>query len=333
MNKLIFKSTLKIIVYILLVLITISCKTSEKKELVTVDDTNSNTFQPFFKLSLAQWSFHKAIRDEKTLSILDFAKKAKEMGFEGVEYVSQLYSLEEGNEQESLDSLTIELKKRSEENDIQNVLIMIDNEGDLADSNRIERDEAIRKHTMWIDAAAELGCYSVRVNLFGGNAENDPNIWHANAVDGLGKLAQYAASKNINVLVENHGGLSSDANKLTAILHEINLSNCGTLPDFGNFCLKRENGERWGTPCIEEYDKYKGVAEMMPYAKGVSAKSVDFDENGNETSINYLKMMEIVKNAGFTGFVGVEYEGNNLGEEEGIIATKELLLKVAKELN
>ncbi len=332
MNKLLVKSTPKIIALILLVLI-ISCRTSEKKEMVAVETSNSNNMQPFFKLSLAQWSFHKAIRDEKTLPILDFAKKAKEMGFEGVEYVSQLYQLEEGNEQQSLADLVVELKKRSEENNIQNVLIMIDHEGDLAVSDKTERDEAIKRHSMWVDAAAALGCYSVRVNLVGGDAENNPEIWHANAVDGLGRLAQYAATKNINVIAENHGGLSSDASKLTTVLKEINLSNCGALPDFGNFCVKRENGERWGAPCIEEYDRYKGVAELMPYAKGVSAKTLDFDENGNETSIDYLKMMEIVKKSGFTGFVGIEYEGERLSEEEGVIATKELLLKIAKELN
>ncbi len=309
----------------------VSCKEVKKSEEKMNVDTE--TTEPFFKLSLAQWSFHKAIRDDKTLSNLDFAKKAKELGFEGLEYVSQLYTLEEGNEQASLDSLVIELKQRSEEHNIQNVLIMIDHEGDLSVSDKAERDEAIRKHSMWIDAAATLGCSSVRINLFGGDAEKDPKIWHDNSVDGMRRLAQYAATKNINVIVENHGGLSSDAAKIVEVMKAINLPNCGTLPDFGNFCVKRDGGERWEGNCIEQYDIYKGTEELMAYAKGVSAKSHDFDENGNETTIDYVKMLQIVKDAGFTGFIGVEYEGSFLGEEEGILATKNLLLKAVKKLN
>ncbi|UOB19179.1 sugar phosphate isomerase/epimerase family protein [Abyssalbus ytuae] len=319
-------------------LIFASCgnKQKKKEEPSPVSQESKDSIEttgPFFKLSLAQWSLHKAIREDKTLSNMDFAKKAKELGFQGIEYVSQLYPLEEGNEQASLDSIVTELKKRSEEYGLKNVLIMIDHEGDLAVNDKAERDKAIEKHKKWVNAAATLGCSSVRVNLFGGEAEKDPQIWHANAVDGLGRLTQYAATKNINVIVENHGGLSSDAEKLTAVIKEINLPNCGTLPDFGNFCVQREGGERWGTPCVKEYDKYKGVAEMLPYAKGVSAKSYDFDSLGNETTINYSKMIKIIKDAGYTGFIGVEYEGNKLREEEGIIATKKLLLKEAKDLN
>jgi len=213
------------------------------------------------------------------------------------------------------------------------VLIMIDHEGNLSVSDKAERDEAIRKHSMWIDAAAALGCSSVRVNLFGGDAEKDPKIWHDNSVDGMGRLAQYAATKNINVIVENHGGLSSDAAKVVEVMKAINLPNCGTLPDFGNFCVKRDGEDRWGGNCIEQYDIYKGTEELMAYAKGVSAKSHNFDENGNETEIDYVKMLQIVKDAGYTGYIGVEYEGDILGEEEGILATKNLLLSASKKLN
>jgi len=145
----------------------------------------------------------------------------------------------------------------------------------------------------------------------------------------LGRLAQYAAKSQINVIVENHGGLSSDAGKLTDVIKTIGLKNCGTLPDFGNFCIKREGGERWGAPCIDEYDKYKGVLELMPFAHGVSAKTFDFDTDGNETTIDYVKMLRIVKDAGYTGHIGIEYEGSRLSEEAGIAATKALLLKAA----
>ncbi|SFZ90925.1 Sugar phosphate isomerase/epimerase [Flaviramulus basaltis] len=308
----------------------VACKDGKKEKANEEESKVVVEKSPFFKLSLAQWSFHKAIRDDKTMDVYDFAKKAKELGFEGVEYVSQLYKLEEGNEQASLDSIVAQLKSHSEANNIQNVLIMIDHEGDLAVNDKAERDEAVRKHKMWIDAAAKLGCSSVRVNLFGGEAEKDAAQWHANSVDGLGRLAAYAATKGLNVIVENHGGRSSEADKVVAVLKEINYNNCGALPDFGNFCYARDTGDRWGGECTGQYDIYKGVAELMPYAKGVSAKAFDFDENGNETTIDYERMLKIIKDSGFKGFIGVEYEGNNLGEEEGVIATRDLLLKSAK---
>ncbi len=284
---------------------------------------------PFFKLSLAQWSLHKAILEKKTLSNMDFALKARQLGFDGIEYVSQMYT---PDGKSSIALLAKELLQRSTDNGVKNVLIMIDGEGELAAQSKKERNEAIDKHSKWVDAAAVLGCHSVRVNLFGVGAEKDFSQWKATSIDGLGRLSEYAAKSNINVIVENHGGLSSDAGKLTEVIKAINLRNCGTLPDFGNFCIKRDSGERWAGDCIEHYDKYKGVAEMMPFAKGVSAKSYDFDANGNETTIDYLKMLKIIKESGYKSYIGVEYEGARLDEEAGILATKALLLKTAEQL-
>ena len=303
--------------------------------LLPLDDLlnmDANAKGQFFKLSLAQWSLHKAILESKTLNPLDFAKKAKELGFDAVEYVNQLYTIDQANVGAGIIKLTKELKTRSSDNGVKNVLIMIDGEGELAALTKTNRDDAIAKHSRWVDAAAELGCHSIRVNLFGLGAENDFAVWKETSVDGLGRLAQYAAKSKINVIVENHGGLSSDAGKLTEVIRTIGLKNCGTLPDFGNFCVKRQGGERWGAPCIDEYDKYKGVLELMPFAHGVSAKTFDFDAAGNETTIDYFKMLGIVKKAGYTGHIGVEYEGSRLGEDEGIKATKALLLKAAAQL-
>lgn len=304
-------------------LFVISCKEQPK------DNTEVKTVEkaPFFKLSLAQWSLHKAIID-KTLDPIDFAQKAKELGFEGLEYVSQLYSKQ--IETLGMEALMDSLKGKSEQYGVKNILIMVDNEGDLATPNEQKRNQAVKNHIKWIDAAAFLGCHSIRVNLFG---SNEADVWSKTSVDGLKQLSEYAKSKNINVIVENHGYLSSNAELLSKVITDVDMDNCGTLPDFGNFCLKREGGERWGAPCIEEYDKYKGVEILMKQAKAVSAKSYDFDENGNETTIDYTKMLQIVKDAGYTGFIGVEYEGNRLNEEEGILATKKLLLKVARQLN
>ena len=195
----------------------------------------------------------------------------------------------------------------------------------LATSEESDRIAAVENHCKWVDAAAAMGCHSVRVNL---NGSSEPETWIPNSVDGLRRLATYASDKNINVLVENHGGLSSNASLLVQVMREVGMDNCGTLPDFGNFCISEDD-----SGCLENYDRYKGVEELMPYAKAVSAKSNNFDVSGNETGINYLKMLEIVKDAGYNGFIGVEYEGSELGEEAGIIATRDLLLKVAKQIS
>ncbi|WP_109299165.1 sugar phosphate isomerase/epimerase [Aquimarina sp. AU474] len=330
MQKLILKG-------LILLLILGSCKknTSENNEASNEKpkmETIEKEHVPFFKLSLAQWSLNKAIKSGE-MNPLDFAQKAKELGFEGVEYVSQLYTeeLKKGtNPETAMQQLLDTLKAKSEAYDIQNLIIMVDHEGDLAVTDETERNLAVEKHKKWVDAAQFLGCHSIRVNLFG---TNNPKEWVGVAVDGLSKLSKYAATKNINVIVENHGYLSSNAALLIEVMKKVNMPNCGTLPDFGNFCLEREDGERWGTKCVKEYPKYQGVEEMMPYAKAVSAKSYDFDTNGAETSIDYTKMLEIIKKSGYTGFIGVEYEGERLGEIEGITATKDLLVTLAKQIN
>ncbi|RPE00185.1 sugar phosphate isomerase/epimerase [Aureibaculum marinum] len=304
-----------------------SCKKNTKKTEEKDKTTLTENRNPFFKLSLAQWSLHRAIND-KTLNPLDFAQKAKELGFEGIEYVSGLYTEELKNM--GMKNLLDSLKAKSDRYNIQNVLIMVDGEGNLATSDENERNEAVNNHKKWVDAAAFLGCHSIRVNLFGATTEEE---WIVNATKGLKLLSEYGISKGINIIVENHGGLSSNAALLAQVIKNVDLDNCGTLPDFGNFCLKREGGAQWNAKCIEEYDKYNGTKEMMPFAKGVSAKSYDFDANGNETTLNYARLLQIVKDAGYTGFIGVEYEGSRLSEEKGIQATKELLIKTVKTLD
>ena len=303
-----------------------SCETDHPKH------SNSSVKIPtnkelFFKLSLAQWSLHRYVKEYKK-SPFHFASQAKEMGFEGVEYVSQLYTHEINKL--GFDTVIDSLKVISEEVAIQNILIMVDDEGDLADPDENKRNQAVENHKKWVDAASKLGCHSIRVNTFG---TNDPEIWKTTVVDGLKKLSEYAATKNINVLCENHGWLSSNPVALMAAIEDVNMKNCGTLPDFGNWCVKRSDiKEKWGD-CAEVYpDKYQGTKMMMPVAMAVSAKSYNFDENGNETTIDFVKMLQIVKDAGYTGFVGVEYEGDVLDEKAGIEATKDLLLSATTKL-
>lgn len=287
--------------------------------------------KPFFKMSLAQWSFNKSFRSGG-VSPYEFARLSSELGFEGLEYVNQLYPDVMDSEDKSAAIAAFVEKNNvlAAQYKLQNVLIMIDSEGDLASSDENTRSEAIANHKLWIDAANQMGCSAVRLNLFG---ESDPEKWVANSILSLTDLADYAADKNINVIVENHGRLSSNVPVLMKVINGTGKSNCGTLPDFGNFCIAEEGyGSLFDGSCKEFYDPYKGVSEMIVKAFGVSAKSYDFDEEGNETTLDYNRLIKIVKDAGYKGFVGVEYEGSRLSEEEGIIATKTLLEKIGAKL-
>lgn len=287
--------------------------------------------EPFFKMSLAQWSFNKSFRSGG-VSPYEFARLASELGFEGLEYVNQLYP-DVMNSEDKTAAIAAFVEKNNAlaaQYKLQNVLIMIDSEGDLASSDYNKRLEAIANHKLWIDAANQMGCSAVRLNLFG---ESDPEKWVANSILSLTDLADYAADKSINVIVENHGRLSSNVPVLMKVINGTGKSNCGTLPDFGNFCIAEEGyGSLFDGSCKEFYDPYKGVSEMIVKAFGVSAKSYNFDEEGNETTLDYNRLLKIVKDSGYTGFVGVEYEGDRLSEEEGIIATKTLLENIGAKL-
>ena len=329
----IFRNSVLLGIFLLGILV-ISCKQDKKKEAdsMEVEEEVMAEQTPFFDISLAQWSIHRMIREGDT-DPYDFAKMAKEWGFTGLEYVSQLYNpeLSDANySEEAMAAFVARSNEEAEKHGMKNLLIMIDGQGNLAVSDEKERNEAVERHYKWVDAAAAMGCHAIRVNLAGSDV---PEEWRANSIDGLTKLATYAKDKNINIIVENHGGLSSNAAMVADVMNAVNLPNCGTLPDFGNFCIKRKDPKDYQAGCAENYDIYKGVTELMPHAKAVSAKSHNFDENGNEREIDYVKMLQIVKDAGYKGFIGVEYEGGEIGEEEGIIATKELLLNAAKKLN
>jgi sugar phosphate isomerase/epimerase len=278
----------------------------------------------FFEISLAEWSFHKALFANK-MSNLDFPVVAKQQyGISVVEYVNQFFK-DKAKDTGYLN----ELLKRCNDNGVRNHLIMCDGEGNLGDSDATKRMQAVENHYKWVDAAKYLGCATIRVNAFGeGSAEEVQKA----ATEGVSKLAEYAAKENINVIIENHGGYTSNGQWMVGLMKSINGGNVGVLPDFNNFCIKRDSGKEWGGKCIEEYDRYKGVAEMMPYAKGVSAKTIDFDANGNCVETDYYKMLKIVKDSGWHGYMGIEYEGENASEEEGVRKTKALLEKVAASL-
>jgi len=285
--------------------------------------------EPFlWKWSLAQWSLHRQIQDQ-SLPILDFAKVASEMGFEGLEYVSQLYSdyrSQFSSRLSGMQQLAINLTERSKRYEQKNLIVMVDDEGDLAAPDSPSRLKAVLGHHKWIDLVAAIGGHSIRVNLFG---EGDSDLMKNNSVKSLASLAEYSAPFGVNVIVENHGGLSSDPHWLVEVIKTVNMKNVGLLPDFGNFCLERQDGSRWGSPCINEYpDPIEAIQMMMPYAQGVSAKSYAFDQSGNETTIDYQNMLSMINEVGYTGYIGVEYEGSE-PEIVGISKTLELLKKIS----
>lgn len=271
----------------------------------------------WFQISLAQWSLHKTLF-AGDLDNLDFAAKAKnDFGVEGIEYVNQFFA----DKAKDMDYLK-QMKQRAADNGVRSLLIMIDREGNLGDTDAAARQAAVQNHFKWVDAAQFLGCHSIRVNAAGQGTAEEVG---AAATEGLHDLAEYAAQAGLNVIVENHGGYSSNAQWLTTVIQNTEMENCGTLPDFGNFCIQRtEDG------CAEEYDRYQGVRELMPYAKAVSAKANNFNDAGMEADMDYPRLLGIVKEAGYDGWIGIEYEGNDLSEDAGIRATKELLLKAGR---
>jgi sugar phosphate isomerase/epimerase len=277
---------------------------------------HSSGDHPLYKISLAEWSLHRTLQKGE-LDNRDFPKVAKEeLGIDGVEWVNQFF-MDKAKDQAYLG----ELKKRTGDLGVTNVLIMIDREGALGDPDEAKRKQAVENHYTWVEAAKFLGCHSIRVNAQSGSdfVETIPL-----AADGLRRLCEFADQHDIDVIVENHGGLSSNGAWLASVMEVCGHPRVGTLPDFGNFMIDREKKV--------EYDRYKGVMQLMPYAKAVSAKSHDFGPNGEETHTDYQRMMGIVTGWGYSGYVGIEYEGSGLPEKEGILATKKLLETVRDRL-
>lgn len=268
-----------------------------------------------FEISIAEWSLHKSLFGKK-ISNLDFPVVAKkEFKISAVEYVNQFFK-DKATDKNYLN----ELKKICNNEGVKSLLIMCDGEGKLGDPDKNKRISSVNNHKRWIEAAKHLGCHSIRVNASSSGSYDDQQKL---AADGLSRLSEFASTHGLNVIVENHGGLSSNGQWLSGVMKSVNMKNCGTLPDFGNF---RIGGGK-------TYDRYKGVKELMPFAKAVSAKSHDFDDKGNEIHTDYHKMMKIVIDAGYRGYVGVEYEGSKLSEYDGIKATKKLLESVREKLS
>ncbi len=295
-------------------------------QLARAQQTPVASTAPLFKISLAQWSlnpnFFKFLgrnsnrAGSDALDPLDFAKIAKnEFGIEAIEYVNQFYAAKKNDP-----DYFKELKKRADDHGVRSVLIMIDQEGQIGDADDAKREQTVENHKKWVEHARLLGCHSIRVNAGSSGSFEEQQ---KRAADGLSKLTDFASTMEINVIVENHGGLSSNGEWLAGVMKMVNKPRCGTLPDFGNFRLGGN----------QNYDRYKGVEELMPFAKGVSAKCYDFDEKGDETTLDFRKLMKTVIAHDYHGHVGIEYEGQRLTPFDGVRACKKLLESIRTEMS
>ena len=279
---------------------------------------------PLFRVSLAEWSLHRALGTGQ-LDHLDFPAVARrDHGIEAVEYVNTFFRDRSAQRPEGgayfrgrgADRRYLrELERRCDGEGVRSLLIMCDDEGAIGDPDAAARGRTVENHFKWVDAARFLGCHSIRVNA---QSRGTPDEQRSLVADGLRRLTEFAAQRGVNVIVENHGGISSNGAWLAGVMRAVGHPRCGTLPDFGNFQVSAG----------DQYDRYQGVAELMPFAKAVSAKSHEFDAEGNETRTDYLRMLRIVLESGYRGWVGVEYEGGGLSEPDGIHATKALLERV-----
>lgn len=313
----------------------LSCGPKGPREAEPSSPSGDTVTESLFEISLAEWSLHRSIfgeslleqgletllrSDEPTaftgeIEHLDFARTARgEFGIAAVEYVNTFF-FDKARDQGYLN----EMKRRADGEGVRSLLIMCDSEGALGDPDTAARRTAVENHHKWVEAAKFLGCHSIRVNA---RSDGSPEEQQKLAADGLRQLAEFADGHGLNVLVENHGGLSSDGRWLVGVMELVDHPRIGTLPDFGNF---RIGDDEW-------YDFYQGVSELMPFAKAVSAKSHDFDDEGNETQLDYERLVGIVLDAGYRGHLGIEYEGTRLTELEGIRATQKLLERVRDRL-
>ena len=263
--------------------------------------TAADRQKPLFRISLAQWTINRELKSGK-IDNLDFAKVAHDHGIFALEYVNQFF-MDKAKDRKYLK----QMKKRAADLDVKSLIIMCDREGNIGNPDNAKRQKTVDNHRKWIDAAKFLGCHSIRVNAASaGSWDEQVKL----AADGLRKLTEFGAEQDINVIVENHGGLSSNTDWLAEVIQTVDHKRCGTLPDFGNFRIK--DGE--------SYDSYRGIKKLMPWAKGVSVKDLVWDDKANQSPLDYDRMLKIVLDAGFNGYCGIEHGGF-----EGLNASRKAL--------
>ena len=270
------------------------------------------------KYSLAQWSFHRELFAGE-MDTIGFIHAAGELGFDGVEYVSQFFQ-DKAQDFAYLDTLNAAAKAAG----VRNLMLQLDNIGNLGASDPAERAKAIADAKVWVDAASYLNCEMMRINAHG---DGDAEQIKASSALAIAELADYANSKGVQIIIENHGGISNNGAWLADLVASLSEHNVASLADFHNWCIERENGQLWGAPCSKEYDAYQGFAELIPSARGISVKALEFDADGNETSMDFPRFFQMMKDANYPGYLGIEYEGTSLPSREGILKTKALAEK------
>ncbi len=273
------------------------------------------------KIVLAQWSFNKELFAGE-MNTFDFVKVAKEMDFGGVEYVNQFF-MEKVEDTTFLDSL----KTLAEENKIKNTLLMIDGAGNLGASNQEERSLAVSEHKRWMLTAKRMGCPNIRVNAHGDGTSDEVL---AACKTSISELGRWGKQHGVGILIENHGGYSSDGGWLLQLVEGLAAEEISSLADFDNWCMERENGKLWGAPCIKEYNRYLGMEKLLPFAKSVSVKAFDFDKDGMPIKTDFEKMFELIHKAGYSGYLAVEFEGHKIDAKTGIRKIKMLIDKFGK---
>lgn len=301
-----------VLVFLVTVLITSCSKIQDKSNTATMPSPAQA------KYSLAQWSFHRDLFSGQ-MDTVGFVRAAGDMGFDGVEYVSQFF-------QDKVDDFAYlaRLNDAAKQAGIKNVMLQVDNIGNFGAMDANERATAIELGKKWVDAARYLGCELMRINAHGNGTDEQIK---RNSLLAIGELADYANSQGVQIIIENHGGISNNGAWLADLVAKLTDKNVASLADFHNWCIERENGQLWGAPCIQEYDAYQGLAELMPTARGVSVKALEFDANGNESTMDFARFFQLMKEANYTGYLGIEYEGTSLPSKEGIQKTKALAAK------
>lgn len=294
--------------YIVCLLCTISCVPKS-------ENSKKNTVSESAKYSLAQWTYHKQLFSGE-MNNFDFVRKADSLGFHGVEFVNQFFRDQVDN-YIFLDSLKEVLKETKSIP----VMIMVDIDSELGATDPIRRNTSIEEHKKWILASEYLGCQYTRVNAYGDGTSEEVLKYCASS---LKILADYAKPYGITLLVENHGGYSSDADWLVTLIRKTNVDNLRLLADFDNWCMERENGKLWGAPCIKWYDRYQGMDKVLQYSSGLSLKTFEFDEKGNEISTDFEKMFTLIHKHNYNGWLGIEYEGESVDSDTGVLLTKSL---------
>ncbi|MFD2200212.1 sugar phosphate isomerase/epimerase family protein [Shivajiella indica] len=283
----------------------------------------STSKEKLFKISLAEWSVNRLIFSGK-LDHLDFPLVTKQHGINAVEYVNQFF-MDKATDKNYLR----EMNTRCENEGITQVLIMCDREGILGAKSASDRLQTVENHKKWVEAAKFLGCHSIRINAYTEVPWSADPQMAAEAMklcaDGMRKLCEFSDDYGIHVIIENHGGYSSDAKWLVGMLELTGHSRAGSLPDFGNFRIHNEEGK------IISYDSYRGVDELMHLAKGVSLKPTTFDDFGNQAALDYERMMKIVLSHGYHGYVGIEH-GERDREWESIIEIRDKLIALESQL-